>query len=145
MSSVNKVILIGNLGDEPDIRYMPDGKAVANISIATTESWKDKNGNKQEKTEWHRVCFFGKVAEIVAEYLHKGSSVYVEGKLQTRKWQDKQGNDKYTTEVIADRMQMLGGNSGAGMKSDLPPKEPEKNKPIDANNPFGDMEDDVPF
>ena len=114
MASVNKVILIGNLGRDPETRYMPDGGAITNISIATTETWKDKNGEKQEKTEWHRVAFFGKLAEIAGEYLKKGSQVYVEGRLQTRKWQDKDGQDKYTTEIVADRMQMLGSRQGMG-------------------------------
>ncbi len=112
MASVNKVILIGNLGRDPEVRYMPDGGAITNVSIATTESWKDKNGEKQEKTEWHRVAFFGKLAEIAGEYLKKGSQVYVEGRLQTRKWQDKDGNDKYTTEIVADRMQMRAQEHG---------------------------------
>ncbi len=114
MASVNKVILVGNLGRDPETRYMPDGGAITNISIATTDTWKDKSGEKQEKTEWHRVAFFGKLAEIAGEYLKKGSQVYVEGRLQTRKWQDKDGADKYTTEIIADRMQMLGSRGGAG-------------------------------
>src|SRR5450755_4305307 len=114
MASVNKVILIGNLGRDPETRYMPDGGAVTNISVATTDVWKDKGGEKQERTEWHRVAFFGKLAEIAGEYLKKGSQVYVEGRLQTRKWQDKEGVDKYTTEVIADRMQMLGSRQGMG-------------------------------
>ena len=105
MASVNKVILIGNLGRDPETRFMPDGGAVTNTSIATSETWKDKNGEKQEKTEWHRVAFFGKLAEIAGEYLKKGSQVYVEGRLQTRKWQDKDGQDKYSTEIVADRMQ----------------------------------------
>ncbi len=114
MASVNKVILVGNLGRDPETRYMPDGGAITNISIATTSTWKDKSGEKQEATEWHRVAFFGKLAEIAGEYLKKGSQVYVEGKLKTRKWQDKDGVDKYTTEVIADAMQMLGGRQGMG-------------------------------
>src|SRR5437870_9558756 len=114
MASVNKVILIGNLGRDPETRYMPDGGAITNISIATTDKWKDKSGEKQERTEWHRVAFFGKLAEIAGEYLKKGSQVYVEGRLQTRKWQDKEGQDKYTTEIIADRMQMLGSRAGSG-------------------------------
>jgi single-strand DNA-binding protein len=114
MASVNKVILVGNLGRDPETRYMPDGGAITNISIATTSSWKDKSGEKQEQTEWHRIAFFGKLAEIAGEYLKKGSQVYVEGKLRTRKWQDKDGQDKYTTEVIADAMQMLGGRQGMG-------------------------------
>lgn len=105
---INKVILIGNLGADPTVRYMPNGEAVANITIATSESWKDKNtGEQQEKTEWHRVIFFRRLAEVVGEYLKKGSKIYVEGKLQTKKWQDKQGQDRYTTEVIANEMQML--------------------------------------
>ena len=114
MASVNKVILVGNLGRDPETRYMPDGGAITNISVATTSTWKDKSGEKQEATEWHRVAFFGKLAEIAGEYLKKGSQVYVEGKLKTRKWQDKDGVDKYTTEVIADAMQMLGGRQGMG-------------------------------
>src|ERR1700692_474134 len=114
MASVNKVILIGNLGRDPETRYMPDGGAIPTLSVATPHVWKDKNGEKQEKTEWHRVAFFGKLAEIAGEYLKKGSQVYVEGRLQTRKWQDKEGQEKYTTEIIADRMQMLGSRAGAG-------------------------------
>jgi single-strand DNA-binding protein len=114
MASVNKVILVGNLGRDPETRYTTGGEAVTNISIATTDTWKDKSGEKQERTEWHRVAFFGKLAEIAGEYLKKGSQVYVEGRLQTRKWQDKEGQDKYTTEIIADRMQMLGSRTGSG-------------------------------
>ena len=114
MASVNKVILIGNLGRDPETRYMPDGGAITNISIATTDKWKDKAGEMQEKTEWHRVAFFGKLAEIAGECLKKGSQVYVEGRLQTRKWQDKEGQDKYTTEVVANVMQMLGSRQGQG-------------------------------
>ena len=114
MASVNKVILVGNLGRDPETRYMPDGGAITNISIATTSTWKDKSGEKQEATEWHRIAFFGKLAEIAGEYLKKGSQVYVEGKLRTRKWQDKDGQDKYTTEIIADAMQMLGSRQGMG-------------------------------
>ncbi len=113
MASVNKVILVGNLGRDPETRYTTGGEAVTNVSIATTDSWKDKAGEKQERTEWHRVAFFGKLAEIAGEYLKKGSQVYVEGRLQTRKWQDKEGQEKYTTEIIADRMQMLGSRAGA--------------------------------
>jgi single-strand DNA-binding protein len=113
---VNKVILVGNLGKDPEVRYTPNGKAVANLTLATSESWKDQTGQIQEKTEWHRVSMFGKLAEIAGEYLKKGSQVYVEGKLQTRKWQDQQGQDRYTTEVVLDPftgvMQMLGGRSG---------------------------------
>src|SRR6185369_878778 len=114
MASVNKVILVGNLGRDPETRYMPDGGAVTNVSIATTESWKDKgSGEKQEKTEWHRVAFFGKLAEIAGEYLKKGSQIYVEGRLQTREW-EKDGVKRYTTEIIANSMQMLGSRQGMG-------------------------------
>ena len=112
MASVNKVILIGNLGRDPEVRYMPSGDAVANFSVATTEKWKDKSGEMQEQTEWHRVSFFGRQAEICGEYLRKGSSVYIEGRLQTRKWTDKDGNERTTTEIRGDRMQMLGGRGG---------------------------------
>ena len=111
MASINKAIIIGTLGRDPEIRYMESGDAICNISVATSESWKDKSGEKQERTEWHRVSMFGKLAEIAGQYLAKGSSVYLEGKLQTRKWNDKDGNERYTTEIIADRMQMLGGKA----------------------------------
>jgi len=112
---VNKVILVGNLGADPETRSMPSGMTVTNIRIATSESWKDKaSGAQQERTEWHNVALFGRLGEIAAEYLRKGSQVFVEGKLRTRKWQDKQGNDRYTTEIIADNMQMLGGRGGGG-------------------------------
>ncbi len=109
---VNKVILVGNLGQDPEVRYMPNGNAVANLSIATSESWKDQQGQMQERTEWHRLTMYRRLAEVAGEYLRKGSQIYVEGKLQTRKWQDQQGQDKYTTEVIVDQMQMLGGKGG---------------------------------
>lgn len=158
MASVNKVILIGNLGRDPETRYMPNGEAVTNITIATTETWKDKaSGEKQEKTEWHRVTFYRRLAEIAGEYLKKGSQVYVEGRLETRKWQDKEGKDRYTTEIIADRMQMLGSRSGQGDPSarerSAEGREPvpagegksaasAKNKPADQ---FSDMDDDIPF
>jgi single-strand DNA-binding protein len=112
---INKVILVGNLGKDPETRYMPNGKAVTNFSIATSESWTDKqSGDKQERTEWHNIVMFEKLAEIAAEYLRKGSQVYVEGSLRTRKWQDKEGKDRYTTEIVARDMQMLGGRGGAG-------------------------------
>ena len=112
---VNKVILIGNLGQDPEVKYMPNGGAVANITVATSESWKDKaTGEQKESTEWHRVVFFRRLAEIAGEYLKKGSKVYIEGKLQTRKWQDQQGNDRYTTEIIANDMQMLDGRGAGG-------------------------------
>lgn len=111
MSSVNKVILIGNLGRDVELKYLPSGDAVANISVATTETWKDKEGNKKEATEWTRVAMFGKTAEIAGQYLKKGSQVYIEGKLQTKKWTDKEGQERYTTEVRCDRMQMLGAKA----------------------------------
>src|SRR5450830_555005 len=120
MASVNKVIIVGNLGRDPETRYMPNGEAVTNVAVATTESWKDKNsGEKKELTEWHRITFYRKLAEIAGQYLKKGSQVYVEGRLQTRKWTDKDGVEKYTTEIIADSMQMLGGRPGMGGGSSM--------------------------
>ncbi len=149
MASVNKVILIGNLGRDPEVRYLPDGGAVTNISIATTDTWKDKAGEKQEKTEWHRVVFFSKLAEIAGEYLKKGSQVYVEGRLQTRKWQDKDGQDKYSTEVVADRMQMLGSRSGmgGGDSGERAKSAPEGGGAAagKSGGRFDDFEDDIPF
>lgn len=149
MASVNKVILIGNLGRDPEVRYMPSGEAITNITLATTDTWKDKSGEKQERTEWHRVAFFGKLAEIAGEYLKKGSQVYVEGRLQTRKWQDKEGNDRYTTEIVADRMQMLGSRSGSGNTFEVMDKEPAGSpaaKPAKkSGGEFDDFEDDIPF
>lgn len=142
MASVNKVILVGNLGRDPEVRYMPNGEAVCNFSIATTETWKDKAGVKQEKTEWHAITMYRKLAEIAGEYLKKGSSVFVEGKLQTRKW-EKDGIDRYTTEIIADSMQMLGGKSdastGSAPRQDIPANE---QKPAAGN--FDDF-DEAPF
>ncbi len=141
---VNKVILIGNLGQDPEIRYMPNGNAVANVSVATSESWKDKNsGEMQERTEWHRVVFFRRLAEIVGEYLKKGSKVYVEGRLQTRKWQDQNGNDRYTTEIVADQMQMLDSRGGGGSNAayDAPPAHASASGP----GPDQDFDDDIPF
>ncbi len=112
---VNKVIIVGNLGQDPETRYMPSGSAVTNFTVATNESWKDKQtGEQKDRTEWHRVAMFNRLAEIAAEYLRKGSQVYIEGKLRTRKWQGKDGNDRYTTEIIADEMKMLGGRGGSG-------------------------------
>ncbi|MFN8985835.1 MAG: single-stranded DNA-binding protein [Burkholderiales bacterium] len=160
MASVNKVILVGNLGRDPETRYMPDGGAITNISIATTSQWKDKSGEKQEQTEWHRVAFFGTLAEIAGEYLKKGSQVYVEGKLRTRKWQDKDGVEKYTTEVLADSMQMLGSRGGmgggdAGGSAGAPEyaSRPATSgggaaKPAPSKGgaaKFDDMDDDIPF
>ena len=144
MSSVNLAILVGHLGRDPETRYMPDGGAVTNVSIATSESWKDKGtGEKQEKTEWHRVSFFGKLAEIAGEYLKKGSQVYIQGRIQTRKWQDKDGADRYTTEIIADRMQMLGSRGGEAKPTE-PAVKPAATAAMKAGK-FDDFEDDIPF
>jgi len=152
MASVNKVILIGNLGADPETRYLPSGDAVTNIRIATTENWKDKGGEKQEHTEWPRIAFFGKTAEIAGEYLKKGSPVYVEGRIRTRKWQDKDGQDRYSTEIVADRMQLLGGRSGGadamGREFAGSQTAPAPGKPAAARKPAGsidDLEDDIPF
>ena len=155
MASVNKVILIGNLGRDPEVRYMPSGDAVANITIATTETWKDKSGEKQEQTEWHRVAMFGKTAEIAGEYLKKGSQVYIECKLQTRKWTDKEGQERYTTEIRADRMQMLGSRQGqgggdrdGGAERSGGSERSSGGKPAaakGAGGKFEDLEDDIPF
>lgn len=150
---VNKVILIGNLGRDPEVRYSPNGSAVANVTLATSESWKDKNsGEKQEKTEWHRVVFFGRLAEIAGEYLKKGSQVYIEGRLQTRKWQDKDGHDRYTTEIVANEMQMLGSRAGAGSPSDsfnqdIPAESgaPAGSKKAGSPAVAGEFDDDIPF
>jgi single-strand DNA-binding protein len=156
MASVNKVILIGNLGADPETRYLPSGDAVTNIRIATTENWKDKSGERQEHTEWHRVAFFGKTAEIAGEYLKKGSPVYVEGRIRTRKWQDKEGQERYSTEIVADRMQLLGGRGG-GAEAMSSPREPAaagamggggaKSAPArkGGGGGFEDMDDDIPF
>ncbi|WP_370262852.1 single-stranded DNA-binding protein [Limnobacter sp.] len=115
MASVNKVILVGNLGKDPDVRYLPDGGAVVNLALATSSNWKDKNtGEKREETEWHRIVMYGRLAEIAGEYCKKGRSIYVEGRLKTRKWQDQQGVDRYTTEIVADQMQLLGGRDSGG-------------------------------
>lgn len=160
MASVNKVILVGNLGADPETRYMPNGDAVANIRLATTESWKDKaSGEKKEITEWHRVVFYRKLAEIVGQYLKKGSAVYVEGRIRTRKWQDKEGQERYTTEIEASEMQMLGGRQSAGVSSggeaeyggSMPsmssPATSTAGRPATAKKApsFDDMDDDIPF
>lgn len=154
---VNKVIIVGNLGQDPDIRYMPSGGAVANLTVATTENWKDKaSGQNQERTEWHRVVMFGRLGEIAGEYLKKGSKIYLEGKLQTRKWQDKSGQDRYTTEIVANEMQML---DGRGDQNDERPPKPSqsaqqyaeassgsKNRAMQQPAPaFDDFDDDIPF
>jgi single-strand DNA-binding protein len=144
---VNKVILVGNLGRDPEVRYMPSGNAVANVTLATTESWKDKqSGEKQERTEWHNVVFYSRLAEIAGEYLKKGSQVYVEGSLRTRKWQDKNGNDRYTTEIIASEMQMLGGRGGSTgyAAGDSAPAMAESST-SSAGSAAPDFDDDIPF
>ncbi len=143
---INKVILIGNLGKDPEVRYMPNGNAVANITIATSESWKDKNtGENQEKTEWHRVVLFRRLGEIAGEYLKKGSQVYIEGKLQTRKWQDNNGQDRYTTEIVANEMQMLGGRGGGSAAfSEQNSASSAPRSPAVADGPQ-DFDDDIPF
>ena len=151
---VNKVILVGNLGADPDTRYMPSGKAVTNIRIATSESWKDKQtGDQQERTEWHTVVLFDKLGEIAAEYLRKGSQVFIEGSLRTRKWQDKEGKDRYSTEIVARDMQMLGGRSGGGGSGGGEPREARPARPAaqdersaaPANDDVGEFDDDIPF
>jgi len=157
MASVNKVIIVGNLGADPETRYLPSGEAVTNIRVATSDRWKDKaSGEMKEATEWHRISFFGRLAEVAGEYLKKGSQVYVEGQLRTRKWQDKEGQDRYSTEIRADVMQMLGRKEGSGeaREPSAPRSEPRgdakprgESKP-DAKKPagkFDDMEDDIPF
>ena len=174
MASVNKVILIGNLGRDPEVRYAASGAAIANITIATSRRWKDRNSNEwNEETEWHRVSMFGRLAEVAGEYLRKGSSVYIEGRLQTRKWQDKDGQDRYTTEIVADVMQMLGGRGDAGGDSSYDggytPRQSNQNQgqsqgaydggytsasrqpaparqaPQSSGTSFDDMDDDIPF
>lgn len=134
MSSLNKVMLIGHLGKDPEVKYTTSGTAVCNFSLATSESFKDKSGEKQEKTEWHNIQMWSKLAEICGEYLKKGSSVYIEGRIQTRKWQDKEGNDRYTTEIVGERMQMLGGK---GQSSSTPSVEPARQSAVE--------DDDIPF
>jgi single-strand DNA-binding protein len=167
MAAINKVILIGNLGKDPEVRYTPNGNAICNVSVATTRTWKDKtSGDKQEETEWHRVVFYDRLAEIAGEYLKKGRSVYVEGRLKTRKWQNKEGQDVYTTEVIATEMQMLGGRDGGGgdeggggagggynrepqqarSAAPAPASRPPASKPAPKSSTgFDDMDDDIPF
>jgi single-strand DNA-binding protein len=162
MASVNKVIIVGNLGRDPETRYMPSGDAMTNIAVATTDKWKDKvSGEQKEATEWHRIAFFGKLAEIAGQYLKKGSQVYIEGKLRTRKWTDKEGVEKYTTEIIADTMQMLGSRQGMGGNAAMDegfgsnasaPRQtggaPGGGASRPASKPapnFSDMDDDIPF
>ena len=157
MASVNKVILVGNLGKDPETRYTADGAAITNITLATSRRYKDSSGQQQEETEWHRVAFFGRLAEIAGEYLKKGRSVYVEGRLRTRKWQDKEGQDRYTTEIVAENMQMLGGREGMGggaAGADFETEEPAPRAPVrQAARPapskpapnIAEMDDDIPF
>lgn len=145
---VNKVILVGNLGKDPETKYMPSGDCVCNFSIATTESWKDKgSGEKIEKTEWHNIVMYRRLAEVAGEYLRKGSQVYIEGKLKTRKWQDKSGADRWTTEIEAREMQMLGSRGGAGAGMGAPPPQQQSAPPQAAAASGGgaDYEDDIPF
>jgi len=142
MASVNKVILVGNLGRDPEVRYLPDGKAVANISLATTRSWKDKaTGERKEETEWHRVVLYGKVAEVAGEYLAKGAAVFIEGRIRTREW-EKDGQRRFTTEIVADQMQMLGRRESAAPDTTGDAKPAAEQKPA---GKFDDMEDDIPF
>ncbi|MHB8211210.1 MAG: single-stranded DNA-binding protein [Acidithiobacillus sp.] len=157
MAGVNKVILLGHLGRDPEMRYQPSGGAIANFSVATSETFKDKEGNKQERTEWHRVVLFGRTAEIAGEYLRKGSMAYVEGRLQTRKWTDKEGQERYTTEIVGDRLQLVGarGGSGGGAASF---DEEDQSRPSGGGSSAGgarknemppapaeDFDDDIPF
>ena len=160
MASVNKVILIGNLGRDPEVRYATSGSAICNVTIATSRQWKDKtSGERQEETEWHRVVFYDRLAEIAGEYLKKGRPVYVEGRLKTRKWTDKDGVEKYTTEIVADQMQLLGsregmgdgggeGGGGGGGQRSAPSARPPASRPAAAQKSstgFDDMDDDIPF
>jgi single-strand DNA-binding protein len=155
---VNKVIIVGNLGQDPDTKAMPSGMSVTNLRIATSESWKDKtSGEMKEQTEWHSVAMFGRLAEIAGEYLRKGSQVYIEGRLRTRKWQDKTGNDRYTTEIVANEMQMLGSRSGGGSggasserggdKTGSAPRDSggEYGEPVKSSTEKADFDDDIPF
>ena len=140
---INKAIVVGNLGRDPEVRYSANGNAIANVTIATTDSWKDRqSGERQEKTEWHRVVFFGRLAEIAGEYLKKGSQVYVEGRLQTRKWEDRDGNERYTTEIVAADMQMLGGRGGGDTQGGSAPDFGETSS---GSSSSGDFDDDIPF
>lgn len=144
---INKVILIGNLGSDPEIRYMPSGGAVANLSLATSESWKDKqSGQMQDRTEWHRIVLFNRLGEIAGEYLKKGSKVYIEGSLRTNKWQDQSGNDRYTTEIVASSLQMLDGRGGSNM-GEAPSSHSQANKPasMPAHDAGESFDDDIPF
>ncbi|MBI3156742.1 MAG: single-stranded DNA-binding protein [Burkholderiales bacterium] len=157
MASVNKVILIGNLGRDPEVRYAPSGSAICNVTIATTRNWKNRDsGEKQEETEWHRVVFYDRLAEIAGEYLKKGRPVYVEGRLKTRKWTDKDGQDRWTTEIVAEQMQLLGSREGMGSppqdegserpaRTAAPARPQQEAKPAASSTGFDDMDDDIPF
>lgn len=147
MASVNRVIVLGNCGKEPEVRYGSNGNAVCNLSIATSRSWKDKNsGDKVEETEWHRVVFYDRLAEIVGEYVKKGKPVYVEGRLKTRKWQDKDGRDVYTTEIVAESLQLLGGRDEGGQEQRRAPSPAPRPAPAPSQSRgFDDMDDDIPF
>lgn len=156
MASVNKVIILGNLGRDPEVRYTPNGAAVCNLRIATTRNWKSReSGERQEETEWHSVVMYDRQAEIAGEYLNKGRAVYIEGRLKTRKWQDKEGQDRYTTEIVADSMQLLGGVDGGeggdkGRETPRPAPAPRREPPAQRPAPksstgFDDMDDDIPF
>ena len=145
MAGINRVIIIGSLGKDPEVRKTPDGKTISNISVATSETWKDKQtGEQQEKTEWHRIVFFNRLAEIVSEYLNKGSKVYIEGKLQNRKWQDKEGNDRYTTEIVAREMQMLDARHSRSQLSRTSHQQPQK-PAAQGDGGAGVFDDDIPF
>lgn len=148
MASVNKVILIGNLGKDPELRYTPGGAAVVNFPIATNERWKDKDGNQQERTEWHNIVLWGRLAEIANDYLKKGSSVYIEGRLQTRNWEDRDGNKRYTTEIVGNQMQMLGRSEAGGGGRAAEAKSGEDFGPgpsVDEEKGGGQVDDDLPF
>jgi single-strand DNA-binding protein len=149
--SVNKVILVGRLGKDPETRYMTSGEAVTNVTLATSENWKDKSGEKQERTEWHNLVFYRRLAEIAGEYLKKGSQIFIEGKLQTRKWQDKEGKDRYTTEIVVNEMQMLGSKSGGSSSFEVVEKPAASSgasrpasKPAGGGG-FDNFDDDIPF
>ena len=151
--SVNKVILVGRLGKDPETRYMTNGEAVTNVTLATSENWKDKSGEKQEKTEWHNLVFYRRLAEVAGEYLKKGSQIYIEGKITTDKWQDKEGKDRYTTKIVVNEMQMLGGKSSGGGSFEVveksaasaPAGAAEASKPAPAKAGFDNFDDDIPF
>lgn len=161
MAGVNRVILLGHLGRDPEMRYMPDGKAIANLNLATSESFKDRDGNRQERTEWHRIVLFGRIAEIAGEYLQKGSMAYIEGKLQTRKWTDKEGQERYTTEIVGDRLQLVGSKPGrddAGSEMETSPsssrQSPRRQQPSTGGGGAGqshrtttldEFDEDIPF